>query len=420
MKRIITLSIVMLSFCSASFPQTEIWKMQDYSIGQTINSFPPGFQNSTVTMAEVIRLPDGNYRMYFNLQQAGPVIKQCIGYASSADAVHWSYNDTCFCGPLDTTARNYIVGGASVVRLNSGQYRMYYRATQKFSTSPSYHIRSAISNDGINFVQEGIRIDIKPYDINSPFLLAAHGSFWMQSDGTFAAIFSGNPDTSSLMTPSHLIYGTSPDGMNWGNFRVLYQKFHDPKVLKVNGEYIMYAMNLIKYMGKAVSPDGINWPADADSVSFLDTMNFPLIINNTKKIGDIAGVVMPDNEIYLYSNFGTITGPSREIIRFELQNPPTGILPSTNTGTSGTNSESDPVHIYPNPFSDRTSISTNKVLKKSVLTIFNSLGQEVMRINNISGESFTIPRAGLPAGLYFLHLMDEGKIYTHKLIITDK
>ncbi len=411
MKKIIFISFNILLYCSALFAQTEIWKMQDYSLGQTINSFPFGFQNTSPTMAEIIKLTNGTYRMYLNVQRTGPIIKQCIGYAESPDAIHWNYIDTCFCGPLDTTARNYILGGASVVRLSSGQYRMYYRTSQKTTSAPAYHIRSAISDDGINFIQEGIRIDVQPYNMNSPFRIAGHGTFWEQSDGTFAGIFSGNPDTSQ-MGPSHLFLTTSPDGLTWGNFSLLYQRYHDPKVLKKNGQYILYAMNEIKYMAKAVSPDGINWPLNADSVSFLDTVDVPMIINNTKRIGDVAGVVMPDNEIYLYTNFGSATGLSRDIIRFELQNPVMGIHSADNEESS--------FNIFPNPFSDRTLLSAEKTFKNTVITVYNMLGQEVRLIRNISGTTFTLARGNLPAGIYFLRLTEGSKVYTHKLIITDR
>jgi hypothetical protein len=289
---------------------------------------------------------------------------------------------------------------------------MYYRTTQKFTIAPSYHVRSAISNDGIAFTQEGIRIDIQPYDISSDFTLVGHGTYWQYPDSTFGGIFSGNPDTSTVQ-PSSLIYTSSADGLTWGNFTFLYQGHHDPIVLKKNNQYILYSMNLTEYMATAVSNDGITWPASTDSVSFLDTANAPMLIGGTKRIGDIGGIVMPNNEIFLYTNFGTTTGPSTDIIRFELQNQTTGI--------AAENVADRAIQIFPNPFSSQTTLHFVNPLKNATLSVNNCFGQKVAQLNNISGLTITINRDNLQSGLYFLRLTQNSKnIASDKLIIIDK
>ncbi len=409
MKNSFLLLISALFFGTASFSQTEIWKMQDYSIGQNVAGFPGGIANTIPTMAEVIQLPDSTYRMYFN-SQWNLGVKHCISYAESPDAINWTVIDTSFCGSTDTLQRNFIIGGPSVVKLSSGQYRMYYRCTQKYPSggTPQYHVRSAISSDGINFTQEGIRIDIKPFQPTSPFYLVGHGSYYKLSDGTFAGIFSANPDTSTLSAPSSLIHGTSADGLTWGNYTFLYSKHHDPIVVEKNGDYYMYGMNLAKYMVKAVSTDGLTWPVTADSVYFIDTLNLPMIVGGTKQIGDVGGIVMPDNEIFLYTNYGTTTGPSKDIIRFELQNPVTDLLESTIT---------EGITIFPNPSNGHLQFAVNATqVSKGEIEIYNLLGESLFHSSNVEFKNATI-ELDIPSGIYIVKIYCDENFYLNKIII---
>ena len=83
-------------------------------------------------------------------------------------------------------------------------------------------------------------------------------------------------------------------------------------------------------------------------------------------------------------------------------------------------SQNEAVTVYPNPFSTDAIIQTEKYFKKATLTVYNSLGQPVMQLKNVSGESILLSREHLPGGLYFLHLAQDNKIFkTVKLIITD-
>ncbi len=406
MKNSILILFAFLLFANTSlFSQTEIWKMEEYSLGQTISSFPPGFTNSSPTMSEVMILPDSSYRMYVNVQLFGGQ-KHCIAYASSNDAIDWTYEDTCFCGPTDSTARNFIVGGPSIVQLPSGDYRMYYRTTQKFTITPSYHIRSAISTDGgITFTQEGIRIDIKTYDSTSPFWIVGHGTVWKYADNTFGAIFAVNPDSTVITGPSSLMHFTSADGLTWGGYNYLYYGHHDPIVFKHNGSYKMYAMRLAEHMVTAESADGLTWPALTDSASFVDTVDAPMLIGGTKRIGDVGGLVMPNNDVYLYTNFGTTTGPSKDIVRYTLQNP----------SAIGENKfTNETLTLYPNPTKGMFNLISSSSLGD--IKIRNSIG-EIIYQNKTATATLQINLVGNPPGIYFIQSTVENKRATSKIII---
>lgn len=76
--------------------------------------------------------------------------------------------------------------------------------------------------------------------------------------------------------------------------------------------------------------------------------------------------------------------------------------------------------LYPNPFSSSTTLRADKILKGVTLTVYNSLGQQVKQIKNISGQTITLYRDNLPSGLYFIRLTQDNKtLKADKLIITD-
>lgn len=76
--------------------------------------------------------------------------------------------------------------------------------------------------------------------------------------------------------------------------------------------------------------------------------------------------------------------------------------------------------IYPNPFSSITTIQTDKNLQDATLTVYNSFGQQVKQIKNISGQTFTFHKDNFSSGLYFFSLTQDNKNFKMgKLIITD-
>lgn len=78
------------------------------------------------------------------------------------------------------------------------------------------------------------------------------------------------------------------------------------------------------------------------------------------------------------------------------------------------------VSIFPNPLTSQTNLRTSKPLQKASLTIYNSSGQTVKQIGNLSGQKIVLYRDNLPRGLYFVRLSEENKIIAStKLIITD-
>lgn len=90
------------------------------------------------------------------------------------------------------------------------------------------------------------------------------------------------------------------------------------------------------------------------------------------------------------------------------------------TGISEETQEQYQLFVFPNPFSDYVTIESGQLLTDATLTVFNSMGQAVKQMDNLSGQSIILYRDNLPGGLYFLGLTEDNKILlTYKVVITD-
>ncbi|MCX6278049.1 MAG: T9SS type A sorting domain-containing protein [Bacteroidetes bacterium] len=76
--------------------------------------------------------------------------------------------------------------------------------------------------------------------------------------------------------------------------------------------------------------------------------------------------------------------------------------------------------VYPNPFSTSTIIKINKNLKEATLQVYNSLGQEIKRIQHIFGQEVKLERDNLAIGVYLLRLIEDNRIIMeNKISITN-
>ena len=78
------------------------------------------------------------------------------------------------------------------------------------------------------------------------------------------------------------------------------------------------------------------------------------------------------------------------------------------------------INIYPNPFSSETTVQANIPMKNATLTVHNNLGQQIMQLTNIYGNTVSLKRGGLSSGLYFIRLKEDNKtLATKKIIVKD-
>ena len=74
------------------------------------------------------------------------------------------------------------------------------------------------------------------------------------------------------------------------------------------------------------------------------------------------------------------------------------------------------IRIYPNPFSNETTLELPD--KELTFVLYNVLGKEVKRMDKIHSPKITIRRGDLPSGIYFYKIIDNSyTLNTGKLII---
>ncbi|HTL82402.1 MAG TPA: SBBP repeat-containing protein [Bacteroidia bacterium] len=88
---------------------------------------------------------------------------------------------------------------------------------------------------------------------------------------------------------------------------------------------------------------------------------------------------------------------------------------SSVTAVNENSSPNYEVNIYPNPFSGLFTLRTDFNSKYSV-EIFNSLGQEAFRKENENGNNFEIDLSDQPAGIFYISIFCNGKIYSQKVL----
>jgi predicted GH43/DUF377 family glycosyl hydrolase len=192
-----------------------------------------GIRLEFATFPDVIKLPDGRWRMYF--QSAGE-IKSAI----SNDGLTWQVEPGVRIGQGGhNNLDDYGVGASTTVRLNDGSYLMVYRTEKhqkfcEFSPNPSsFFLFYAVSKDGLNFEKKGLvfdsRNDIFCDLLDGPELVlwddgSIHLFFWSHK-GVYESIFENETFSEpELVFPS--VPGNPPPA--------------DPTVIKVKDKWFMY------------------------------------------------------------------------------------------------------------------------------------------------------------------------------------
>jgi subtilisin family serine protease len=79
------------------------------------------------------------------------------------------------------------------------------------------------------------------------------------------------------------------------------------------------------------------------------------------------------------------------------------------------------LHIYPNPFSDQATIYSDVMLNDATMEIYNSTGQMVRKVENVSGQVIALERAELVSGSYLIVVRENDiSIERNCIIISEK
>lgn len=145
-----------------------------------------GIRKEWAIFPDVLKLPDGRYRLYY--QSAG-LIKSAV----SADGVNFSDETGIRIGTDESGFDLDTVGASSTIILPDGSYIMVYRGTikQKYQTSeiiPNDTTQIyfyATSSDGLNFNKKGLAIDSR----NETLYGLADGAEWAKWDDSTLRVY---------------------------------------------------------------------------------------------------------------------------------------------------------------------------------------------------------------------------------------
>ena len=225
------------------------------------------------------------------------------------------------------------------------------------------------------------------------------GGVLLSADSGFTWIWANNglfPNVSSLaVIGENLFAGTyggggvfasSDTGMNWTPINSG-QSWGFIRGLAVNGSNLFAAS---ENDGIFLTKDmGINWTA----------------VNTGLTNTNIHVIAVNDEYIFAKNSDG-------EIWRRSLSDMISGI-------TDADENKYYEVEIYPNPFNILTTVEfENENKEKHVLTIYNTTGQLVRKIDNIIKGRVKIERKNLNSGLYFFQIMNRTeRVGTGKIMI---
>ncbi|MES2764171.1 MAG: T9SS type A sorting domain-containing protein [Bacteroidota bacterium] len=244
-----------------------------------------------------------------------------------------------------------------------------------------------------------------------------------QGDTIWYKTIGGNNDDkgySMIQTPDHGFMISGPT-MSWGSGA------YDAFLMKLDSNGVQQWFNTYGWIdneyANCVAPTSDGGYIIAGSTQSFGAGNYDAYIVKTDSLGNEQWyrTFGGNNNDYAYSIqqtfdggyiFVGMRGDNIQLVKLDGNGFTTGITEVEASGLSAT--------IAPNPFSTQTTITTNNDLQNATVILYNALGQETQRINNVNGQTITINRNELPAGMYSLHIISEGEtLVTRKIIIAD-
>ena len=96
----------------------------------------------------------------------------------------------------------------------------------------------------------------------------------------------------------------------------------------------------------------------------------------------------------------------------------TGLNLETTTSLNSPKDLQQDVHVFPNPVNESATVVLAEGMRDVRFMLYNSMGQEVQRIENIAAPTFTFEKGDLPKGIYLFRVEDaEGKFSTGKVFM---
>lgn len=171
----------------------------------------PGIRKEWAIFPSVIKLPDGQYRMYFQRQE---VIQSAI----SSDGLNWADESGIRIDKENSAGLTLQNVAAPTVAYTNGEYLMIYRGTMDGKYSSQVPNRDtelllwATSTDGLIFEKKGIAVDSRNDDFNGlldgPELFTADNGQLQLYFWSYGGVFHRNYANGSFVGTNYFDYTT--------------------------------------------------------------------------------------------------------------------------------------------------------------------------------------------------------------------
>lgn len=199
-----------------------------------------GERKTGVALPDVLELPDGRWRMYF---QDGSVIKSAV----SEDGINFADEPGTRIGLGDhQVTQEEMVSSPAVVQMPDGTYLMVYGVSSAetfFAESPNpntTYIFWATSDDGLNFQKQGMAVDTRNDTLmgfaDTPDIIIwddgePHMFFWSYT-GVFESVF----EDGAFTTPRMVLRAEKENKLD----ALPANPPGDPGLIKIGDEWFMY------------------------------------------------------------------------------------------------------------------------------------------------------------------------------------
>lgn len=212
-----------------------------------------GIRKTMAVFPDVIKLPDGKWRMYFQNEM---VIKSAISddglTFKDEPGVRIDKNESTEEPPSEAGLNLSSVGAQSTTQLENGDYIMVYRGTinepyqtqEKIPNSDTQLYFRATSKDGLNFTKQGIAIDSR----NDTLYGLADGADWVNWDDgnlrvyfwSYKGVYHLVLENASTNNPKFSAPVFDFTNKTDSNAKFLPDPPSDPTLLNINGKWYMY------------------------------------------------------------------------------------------------------------------------------------------------------------------------------------
>ena len=87
-------------------------------------------------------------------------------------------------------------------------------------------------------------------------------------------------------------------------------------------------------------------------------------------------------------------------------------------GINDQNGLSSTVKIHPNPVKNLLHIDVGNTNSKVAIEVFNTLGEQVLEMNEPRNKKYTVDFQNHPTGIYYVKIISDSESYTTKVVVT--